>query len=223
MQGLTRRFLLDQDRQTVEELAPLFNIAPTEPAPVVIEEDHHRRLARMTFGLVPAWAKDVKIASQCINARAETVAEKPAYRDSLRKRRCLVVTDGYYEWEAQGKKKIPYRLTMKDGALFALAGVWDEWKGPDGRWLRSFSIITTDGNELTRRFHERMPVILRPDDESLWIAPYVTEPKTVLPLLKPYDPDAMTFTRVSTQVNKATNKGAEVLTPDPDPGPDLVS
>lgn len=212
MHGLTKRFLLDQDRKKVDALMSLFNIAPTEAAPVVIEEEaHQRKLALMTFGLVPAWAKDVKIASQCINARAETVAEKPAFRDSFRKRRCLVISDGYYEWRHEGKAKIPFRITMKDHSLFAFAGLWDRWKGPEGRQLESFSIITTEGNSLTRAFHERMPVILKPEDESLWIAPYVTEAKTLLPLLKSYDPDLMAVTPVSPLVNKATNKGPEVL------------
>ena len=213
MQGLTKRFLLNEDRAKVSALLKLFNIAPTEEAPVVIEEDGRRILTNMTFGLVPSWAKDVKIGAQCINARAETVAEKPAFKDAFRRRRCLVATDGYYEWKHEGKAKIPYRVTMKDDGLFAFAGLWDRWTRPDGKELQSFTIITTDTNGLTKEFHDRMPVIVAPENESLWLAPYVTEIKTLQPLLKPYDPAAMKLTRVSPLLNKATNKGPDVLKP----------
>ncbi len=216
MTGLTKRFLLNEDRAKVDALMKLFNIAPTEEAPVVIQEEDRRVLTKMTFGLVPSWAKDVKIASQCINARAETVAKKPAFKDAFRRRRCLVVTDGYYEWKPEGKAKIPYRITMKDDGLFAFAGLWDRWKRPDGKELQSFTIITTDTNGLTKEFHDRMPVILEPENESLWLAPYVTETKTLQPLLKPYDPAEMKLTRVSPLLNKATNKGAEVLNAAPE-------
>jgi len=211
--GLEKRFRVDETR--LAQLAPLFNIAPTEPAPVVIEEEGKRILQPMLFGLIPRWAKDARIASQCINARAETVAEKPAFRDALRGRRCLVVSDGYYEWKHEGKARLPWRVIMKDRGLFAFAGLWDEWKSPEGRIFRTFSIITTVTNGVTREFHERMPVILAPENENLWLAPYVKETRTVLPLLRPFPADAMDLYPVSQTVNKATNKGPECAAPFP--------
>jgi putative SOS response-associated peptidase YedK len=211
MSGFKDRFRLRPGE--ADRIEPLFNIAPTEPAPVVIEENGERKLVPMLFGLIPRWARDAKIASQCINARAETVAEKPAFRDPLRERRCLVISDGYYEWKHEGKARLPYRVVMKDRGLFAFAGLWDRWTSPEGREFRTFSIITTETNGLTAEFHERMPVILKPEDEPVWLAPYVNEPKTVLPLLKPFPPERMDLYPVSQTVNKATNKGPECAAP----------
>lgn len=204
MQGLTKRFLVQEDRAAAESLEPLFNLAPTEAAPIIVESEGRRLAVSALFGLIPFWAKDVKIAYSTINARAETVAEKPAFREAFKKRRCLVPADGYFEWQAEGKVKLPWRVVMKDRGPFAFAGLWDRWKGQHGEVL-SFSIITTDTNGLTAKFHERMPVILKPEDEAVWLA----EPRA--DLLKPYPLERMEMYRVSPVMNKATVKGPECV------------
>jgi putative SOS response-associated peptidase YedK len=210
---LTNRFGFDEEFDD-RRFPPQFNIAPTESAPVLFETDGHRHIEGMLFGLIPHWAKDAKIAAQCINARAESVHEKPAFRNSFRRKRCLVIADGYYEWKHEGKKKLPYRVTMKDNDLFAFAGLWDEWKRPDtGQEFKTFSIITTETNGLTREFHERMPVILPRESEALWLSSEESDPEKLLPLLKPFPADRMTLYPVSTAVNKATNKGSELIVP----------
>ena len=135
---LLKRFLFEGDG--LENIQPDYNIAPTDPAYVVIQEGDKRFLKRMMFGLIPHWAKDPKIGVHCLNARAETVAEKPAFRDAFKNRRCLVITDGFFEWSRDGKKKTPYRVMMKDHQPYAMAGLWDRWKRPDGastNWQRS--------------------------------------------------------------------------------------
>ncbi|MBV9215320.1 MAG: SOS response-associated peptidase [Acidobacteria bacterium] len=210
LQGITKRFLVEKDRANVEKLASLFNLAPTEPAPVVIEEGETRIAISALFGLIPFWAKDAKIASQCINARAESVAERPAFRESFRRRRCLVPSDGYFEWQTEGKSRLPWRVVRKDGDLFAFAGLWDKSNGSKGE-THSFTIITTETNGLTKQFHDRMPVILSRENESLWLAPYVTEPRTLTPLLKPYPADEMDLYRVTPDMNKAVFKDARAV------------
>lgn len=180
------------------DLSPDYNIAPTDPAYIVLQEGDKRFLKRMMFGLIPHWAKDSKIAVQCLNARAETVAEKPAFRDAFQKRRCLVITDGFFEWKKDGKNRYPYRVVMKDSEPYAMAGIWDRWKRPDGREFETFAILTTEPNELIAPIHNRMPVILKEEDENLWLAPYVTETKTIQPLLKPFPSKMIDLVAVST-------------------------
>lgn len=195
-------------------ILPLFNIAPTDLAPVVVERQTHKRSVElMHFGLIPHWAKDPKIAVQCINARAETVAEKPSFRTPFKRKRCLILSDGYYEWKHEGKKKWPYRITRADQKPFAFAGLWDEWTSPRGQLVKTFSIITTETNGLTADFHDRMPVILTRENEPLWLSPDVTEAKTLQPLLKPYPREEMALQPVSTAVNSSKNKDASVLQP----------
>jgi putative SOS response-associated peptidase YedK len=195
------------------DLPPDYNIAPTDLACVVVQAGDKRFLKRMMFGLIPHWAKDPKIGVHCLNARAETVAEKPAFRDAFKNQRCLVLTDGFYEWARDGKKKTPYRMMMKDHAPYAMAGLWDRWKRPDGREFETFSIVTTEPNQLVATIHGRMPVILRQEDESLWLAPYVTEAKKIQPLLKPFPSEMIDLVAVSTAVNSANNKSEECISP----------
>ena len=193
--------------------APLYNIAPTDAAPVIVQDGTKRLIRRMNFGLIPHWATDPKIGVSCLNARAETVADKPAFRESFRRRRCLVPTDGFFEWQKVGKSKQPYRFTLKGDGVFAFAGLWDTWKRPDGNSIETFSIVTTTPNSFIERFHDRMPVILAKGDESVWLAPTVNKPEAVLPLLRPYNSAEMVATRVSTEVNSAANKSPDVATP----------
>lgn len=196
------------------DLTPDYNIAPTDLACVIVQEGDKRFLKRMMFGLIPSWAKDPKIGVHCLNARGESVAEKPAFRDAFKNRRCLVITDGFYEWMRDGKNKIPYRVMMKDRQPYAMAGLWDRWKRADGKEFETFSIVTTEPNELIAPIHNRMPVILREEDENLWLAPYVNQTKTLQPLLKPFPPDMIDMIPVSMAVNSSKNKSEACISPE---------
>ena len=194
---------------------PRFNIAPTQEAPVIriSPETGKRRLDLLRWGLVPFWAKDSTIGNRMINARSETAAEKPAYRVSLRKRRCLVPADGFYEWQATGGPKQPFFFHRKDGYPFAMAGLWDRWeKGEDGP-LETFTILTTVPNEIVAPIHERMPVILHPEQYETWLqgSPSV---QSLQEFLTPYPADAMKLYQVSSEVNSPKNDQATCLLPE---------
>src|SRR5574342_267927 len=153
-----------------------YNIAPTQEILTIVQPaGAGRQLRRMRWGLIPAWAKDPAIGNQLMNARAETIAIKPAFRKSLRERRCLILTDGFYEWEAQGRRKQPWFIRMRDGHPFAFAGLWDGWRDPEGRDVESCTVITTTPNDLIQRFHHRMPVILPAKDHDLWLDPQIRD------------------------------------------------
>jgi len=191
-------------------LRPNHNCAPTQSLPVIrLDEDGDRELVTLKWGLIPFWAKDAKIAYSTINARAETVAEKPAFRAAFKKRRCLIPADGFYEWQP-GEKKQPYRITMKDGEPFAMAGLWERWdKGEEP--LESFTIIVTSGNSLMKPIHDRMPVILDPDTWDHWLT--ATDTAIPLALLQSYSAKKMAAYKVSTRVNSPKNNDATVLDP----------
>ena len=138
-----------------------------------------RELSLMRWGLIPSWAKDLSTLAMMINARSETAATKPAFRDPFTSRRCLVPADGFYEWQRTGKPKQPYRFEVNDGELFAFAGLWDRWKDPSGQWIKSCSILTTTPNAVTSSVHDRMPVILDPDSYDLWLDPGMTSVEVV--------------------------------------------
>lgn len=191
-------------------LAPMrarYNIAPTQGVLTVLE-DHGRQLAEFRWGLVPSWAKDTKIGSRMINARAETLAEKPSFRTALTRRRCLIPADGFYEWrEADNPKeggKTPLYFHRKDSALFSFAGLWDEWISPDGSPLRSCTIITGPPNPLIAPIHDRMPIILHEEDESAWLDPEIRDPNVLTHFLAPHPAELMESYEVSKQVNKPT-------------------
>lgn len=194
-------------------LPPRYNVAPTQDAPVVVRApEGGRQLTMMRWGLVPSWSKEGPSARFSMhNARAETVAEKPAYRSAFRDRRCLVPADGYYEWEKRPDGRQPYRYTMSDGSTFAFAGLWDRWKRPDGTMLSSFTIIVTEANALAAQVHDRMPVILDRDGMDAWMTD--SSLADLLALLKPFPADRMAATPVSRQLNKATNEGPELIEP----------
>jgi putative SOS response-associated peptidase YedK len=164
-------------------------------------------------GLIPSWAKDPSIGNQLINARAETVATKPAFRRALRERRCLIVTDGFYEWQAQGRRKQPWCIRMQDGRPFAFAGLWERWTDPEGRAIESCTIITTTPNALIKRFHHRMPVILAPRDYGLWLEVRIREVDRLLLLLIPYPPEDMAAYTVSYLVNNPANDSPACQSP----------
>ena len=143
-------------------------IRPTDRASIIRAENSDLEIAELRWGLIPHWAKDPKIGVQCINARAETVSKKPAFRDPFRQRRCLVPADSFFEWQTQGRRKIPWRFERPDGEGFCMAGLWDQWNSPDGP-LETFTILTTSPNQLVGSVHDRMPVLLSPDQSEYWL------------------------------------------------------
>ncbi len=202
-------------------LPPRFNIAPTQDAAVVrpVQGGAERELAMLRWGLVPSWSRGPDSRYGMINARAETVAEKPAYRAAFRQRRCLVPADGFYEWRQQGGRKQPYRFCLKEGGAFALAGLWESWSGGENETIESFTIIVTDANALVRPIHDRMPVIVDPVDHDAWLDAEGTAVSEALALLRPFEAEAMTAYPVSPRVNSPRNDDAECVAPIEGPAP----
>ncbi len=197
-----------------------FNIAPTQPVAVVRldpqSDEPRRELVWLRWGLIPSWAKDPAIGNRMINARAETAAEKPAFRAAFRRRRCLVAADGFYEWQRTGGKKQPYFIHLHDDRPFGFAGLWESWEGPDHSHIESCTLLTTGPNELLRPIHDRMPVILGPESYAPWLDPAVQQPEQLLPLLQPYPSEAMTADAVGTFVNSPRNDGPQCIEPQRD-------
>ena len=198
LKALADRFGVSLPAST--RVLPRFNIAPTQPV-IVIGADGQRFLQTMRWGLIPSWAKDPAIGNRLINARAETLAEKPAFREALKTRRCLIPADGFYEWQKLGKVKQPVRIVLKSREPFALASLWDRWRSPENIEVLSCTIITTAANDLIREIHDRMPVILDRAAEAQWLDPKVNDPVQLLPLLQPYPSEVMEYYPVSRQVN----------------------
>jgi putative SOS response-associated peptidase YedK len=194
--------------------APRFNIAPSQPI-LAIPNDGRNAGDFFAWGLIPMWAKDPSIGNRLINARGETLAEKPSFRGSFKYKRCLILADGFYEWMAvPGKKtKTPYYIHMKDRQPFAFAGLWDSWESPDGSSIKTCTIITTEPNELMAPIHNRMPVILHPRDHAKWLDPSPQTPERLLPLIKPFPAEAMAAHPVSTLVNKPDYDSPELVVP----------
>jgi putative SOS response-associated peptidase YedK len=193
---------------------PRFNIAPTQSVPVIRlrpeQAPPQREFVTLRWGLVPSWAKDPSIGNRLINARAETVAEKPAYRAALARRRCLIVADGFYEWQKSGRTKQPYWIHLHDDHPFAIAGLWESWQGPDAAPLETCTLLTTDANELMRPIHDRMPVILPPSAYASWLDPAGTS-AAVLPFLQPYTAADMIATPVGSYVNNPAHEGPQCI------------
>jgi putative SOS response-associated peptidase YedK len=224
-QDMCGRYRLSRRKQLVEEYfdsasdepewTPRYNIAPTQPVPVIRQNptQPRRELSLMRWGLIPWWAKNMSSAAMMINARSETAATKPAFRDPLTSRRCLIPADGFYEWQRKGKAKQPFCFEVNDGELFAFAGIWDRWKDPSGQWVKSCSILTTIPNAMTSSVHDRMPVILDQTDYDLWLDPGMTNVDVASEMLKPYDARMMRRFRVSSRVNHVANDDAECSAP----------
>ena len=194
-------------------LPPRYNIAPTQEAPVVrLERDGGRELVPLRWGLIPSWVKDSSIGNRLINARDDTVAEKPAFRTAFRQRRCLVPADGFYEWQARPGGKQPYRIGLADDGLFAFAGLWEWWKSREGESLETYTIITTDANDLLRPIHGRMPVIIDEGDHARWLDPK-TAPADAKELLKPFPSERMRAVPVSRHVNNVRNDDPDCIAP----------
>jgi putative SOS response-associated peptidase YedK len=193
------------------DLTPRYNIAPGQPIPVILADGGRRRIGQLRWGLVPSWAQDEKIGYKMINARAETLQEKPAFRRLFERKRCIIPADGFYEWMQQGKGKHPMRITMKDGSLFAFAGLYDTWTRPDGEKLSTCTIITTKPNKIVADIHDRMPVILRREDRSLWLDRDHFDADLLQSLLIPYDEAEMRAYPVSAIVGNAKNDVPECI------------
>ncbi|MGD9124593.1 MAG: SOS response-associated peptidase [Desulfarculaceae bacterium] len=202
------------------ELKPRYNLAPGQETGVVAQ-GRGRRLELMRWGLVPHWAQDVAVGYKNINARAESAAEKPMFKGLLRQSRCLILADGFFEWPSQGKgqTKAPMRFLLADEVPFAFAGLWDTWTDPEGASLHTFTIITTQANDLIRPLHQRMPVILKPEDEGAWLDPELTDPGRLTSLLRPYPAGLMKGYGVSPLVNSVKNDSPQMIEPwEPPPG-----
>lgn len=209
MNLVVEQFLLD----VAPEWPPRYNIAPTQKLLCARREpaDQRRHAALLHWGLVPSWADDPKIGNRMINARADGIADKPSFRNAFKKRRCLVLADGYYEWKTEGKQKQPYYFRMRDERPFAFAGLWECWSKDAGPPLESVTIITTEANELSRAVHDRMPVILDAADYDRWLDPSYYDRDELLKLLVPYDAPLMQAEPVSTHVNNVRNDDAGCL------------
>ncbi len=204
---------------SVGSLLLSYNIAPTQQAYVMLNENPEM-LDRLSWGLIPHWAKDAKDAAKRINARSEGIAEKPSFRLPIRNRRCVVLADSFYEWQRVGKQKLPYRILPANGRLLAMAGVWDTWRRPDGSVLRSFSVITTTPNHEMAAVHDRMPALLNtPQEIGRWLGEIPLE--DALEMLRPATDGLLDLYRVSEKVNAAYNDGPELHDPGPPPPPSL--
>lgn len=215
------RYRLSRRKQIIEEhfetsdwqndWSPRYNIAPTQPVPVIRQHPKEpiRQISNMGWGLVPHWAKDSSGAARAINARSETAAEKPTFRDLIRFRRCLIPADGFYEWSRRNGSKQPYCFEVNDGELFAFGGLWDGWKNAEGQWIKTCSILTTTPNAITSTVHDRMPVILDPKSYDLWLDPGMQNVAAISELLKPYEAGLMRCYPVSSRVNHVTNDDDE--------------
>ena len=182
---------------------PRYNGAPTQILAIITGENPHK-LSYHRWGLIPPWAKDISVGNKMINARAETITEKPSFRAPMFSKRCLVPADGFYEWRQDAGKQ-PYRIFVKNNPIFSMAGLWERWKSPDGNVVESFTIITTEANSFMQTIHSRMPVILKPGDEKAWLSS--KDSSVILSLLKPYSSEEMEAYPVSKLVNSPRNEG----------------
>jgi putative SOS response-associated peptidase YedK len=219
------RYRLSRRKQIIEEhfetadwqddWSPRYNIAPTQFVPVVRQhpKEPRRDLSLMKWGLIPTWAHDPSAAAKMINARSETAATKPVFRDPLKFRRCLIPADAFYEWQRTAKSKQPFCFEVNGGESFAFAGLWERWRDPSGQWVKSCSILTTTPNAVTSAVHNRMPVILGKDDYDVWLDPGMQNVASISELLKPYDARLMRCYPVSSRVNYVANDDQECSQP----------
>jgi len=213
------RFTLHIPPELITEIfgAPLpvdyrsrFNVAPAQIHPVVRWGNEGREITSMRWGLIPSWAQDQRLGFSMINARSETVAMKPAFRVSLHTRRCLVLSDGFFEWRHEGKEKEPFYISLKGGGLMPYAGLWDQWRAPEGEILETFTIITCAANELVQKLHDRMPAILERKNYDMWLNPAIA-PERAMELLRPYPAGKMTLWKVGVMVNNPRNDSEECI------------
>lgn len=202
------------DTLTWADFADRYNIAPTSLVPVIRQSPEGARVADLLkWGLIPHWAKDPTIGNKLNNARGETVAEKPSFRDAYKRRRCIVPASGFYEWKAEGKIKQPYYIRYKDGSPLAMAGLWESWRDQEGQIVRTFCIITTGPNAVMEPIHDRMPVLLHREDFGRWLDPAVNAGAELGHLIAPYPPERMEAWPVSRAVSRTSNEGEELISP----------
>jgi putative SOS response-associated peptidase YedK len=201
------------------DLKPSFNIAPTQQVAIIIH-DHDRQLVAVRWGLVPYWSESLATGNKLINARAETLDKKAAFREAFQRRRCLVVADGFYEWQKTGATRQPILIRLKNGSGFGFAGLYENWISPAGENIRTCTIITTEPNEIMAPIHDRMPAIILKDDEERWLDPGLDDPSPLLQLLRPYPAEEMETRHVSTLVNSPANDSPDCIAPASSPGPE---
>lgn len=195
-----------------EDFQPSYNIAPSQSVVAVVNNGRHNKMGFLRWGLIPPWAKDMSIGHKMINARSETLLEKPSFRTAYKKKRCLIIADSFYEWKKLNEnQKIPMRIKMKSEELFAMAGLWENWKSPEGKSIFSCTVITTTPNKLVEGIHDRMPVILRPDDEKTWLDPTINDTRLLEQLMVPHDENLMEVYEVSSLVNSPKNNSIELI------------
>lgn len=205
---------LFQLQTALPSLRPRYNIAPTQPVAVVRRStEGEREMVIMHWGLIPSWAKEPDIGNRLINARSETVSEKPSFRSAFKRRRCLVPTDGFYEWQRLNKRKQPHYVRMGDGEPFAFAGLWERWDGQDETVIESCTILTTEANAFVRPIHNRMPVIVEPGNYDLWLEAEPDRTGALARLMRPYSGDRLTAFPISTWVNSPKNDDARCVEP----------
>jgi putative SOS response-associated peptidase YedK len=209
--ALLERFEIEEVSIDANDYSPRYNIAPSQQVLAVVNDGTKNRLGLLRWGLIPPWAKDAKIGYKMINARAETAAEKPSFRNAFKKKRCLIVADSFYEWRRTDGEKTPMRIKLKSGEPFAFAGLWESWKSPEGKTINTCSILTTKPNELMAAIHDRMPVVLSKEAEKIWLDPTVQDPEVLGELLKPFDAKEMEAYEVSEAVNSPKNDGPELI------------
>jgi len=201
----------------IPPLFPRYNIAPSQPVAVVRANPagSGREIALLRWGLIPSWSKDPAIGNRLINARTETAREKPSFRNAFRRHRCLIPANGFYEWKRQERGKQPYFVRMRDGHLFAFAGMWDRWEGPDKGVIESCTILTTGANAVVSPIHDRMPVILPPTEYARWLDPELPDADSVAKILVPFQSDEMFALPVSPRVNSPTVDDEKCIAPLP--------
>jgi putative SOS response-associated peptidase YedK len=210
------RFTLDLPPEKLAEIfglaelpriEPRYNIAPTQQVAAIrtLADNEHRKIAMLKWGFIPSWTKDPSLGHKLINARSESIHEKRAFRQAIRYHRCIIPTSGFFEWEEKEGKKTPLYIRLKDGSPMCFAGIWDHWKSPEGEVVESCSMLTTSSNKLIEPLHDRMPVILHPQEYALWLDRTITDPEKLKPLYQPYPADLMGMWPVSSLVNSSRN------------------
>jgi len=194
-----------------DEYAPSYNIAPSQQILTVINDGSKNRLGYLKWGLLPPWAKDPKVGFKMINARSETVHEKPSFRESFKKKRCLIVADSFFEWKRTDHDKVPMLIKLKSGEPFAMAGLWETWKSSTGEPIHTCTILTTEPNELMSSIHDRMPVILKTEDEQTWLDSSIQDINQLQRLLLPFENNLLEAFEVSTMVNSPKNNSPAII------------
>lgn len=192
---------------------PSYNIAPSQQVAAIINDGTKNRLGYLRWGLIPPWAKDEKIGYKMINARAETIAEKPSFKQAFAKRRCIIPADSFYEWQRKDGKNIPMRIKLKSDSLFGIAGLWESWKSPEGKIVHTCTAITTEPNELVKPIHNRMPVILKREEEARWLDPTITDIHFLGNMLQSFDEEQMEAYQISPAVNSPKYNDQSLITP----------